>query len=399
MPTLSPRASFWTAAAVAGLALWASGAPSIVYPLYESQWHLSPAVGTLIFAAYPIALIPTLLLFGNLSDHVGRRIAILLGLVALGLGSVAFGLATGLPVVLVGRALMGVGVGLSLGPATAAMIEFGGPSRAPRASSVTTASTATGLALATLVGGALVQYAPLPLHLSFWVLVAAVLVVGVLALFLPRVRAADAGPWRPRAPYVPAGLGRMFAAGALGISAAYVVGSVFLALGAQVARELIQSSDAFVDGAVLAVSAVSIGVVAILARRLRPRRALGAAPFVLLVGVAALVASGATHSLILFVASSVVTGAGYSLLFAGGLGVIARYAPAHHRAAMISAVYAIGYLVQAGSAVALGFIATVSGLLVAIELGSIAVVALGAAAAIVANAGPRGALTRPVTIP
>ena len=61
MPTLSPRASFWTAAAVAGLALWSSGAPSIVYPLYEAQWRLSSATSTLIFAVYPLALIPVLL--------------------------------------------------------------------------------------------------------------------------------------------------------------------------------------------------------------------------------------------------------------------------------------------------------------------------------------------------
>jgi hypothetical protein len=89
---------------------------------------------------------------------------------------------------------------------------------------------------------------------------------------------------------------------------------------------------------------------------------------VVLVGVAALVASGSTHSLPLFIASSVLTGARYSLVFAGGLGVIARDAPPRHRAAVISAVYAIGYLAQSGSAVALGFIAASSGLLVAIEL-------------------------------
>ena len=32
--TLGRRASFWTAAAVAALALWTSGAPSVSYPLY-----------------------------------------------------------------------------------------------------------------------------------------------------------------------------------------------------------------------------------------------------------------------------------------------------------------------------------------------------------------------------
>ena len=81
MPTLTPRASFWTAALVAGLALWASGAPTVVYPLYAAQWNLSPAVTTAIFAAYPVVLIPVLIIFGNLSDYIGRRAAILIGLV------------------------------------------------------------------------------------------------------------------------------------------------------------------------------------------------------------------------------------------------------------------------------------------------------------------------------
>jgi MFS family permease len=397
MPTLSPRASFWTAAAVAGLALWSSGAPSIVYPLYESAWHLTPAAGTLIFAAYAIALIPVLLVFGNLSDHIGRRAGILLGLGALAAGALVFAFATGLPMVLIGRVLMGVGVGLSLSPATAAMIEFGGPERAPRASSVTTAATAGGLALATLIGGALVQLAPLPLHLTFWALLAVVAVVGAVAVFLPRTRDRGNGPWRPRAARVPVGLRRTFVASALGVSTAYAVGAVFLALGAQIARQLVQSTDALVDGAVLSISAVAIGVVAILARRLRPRLALGIGPIAVLGGMAALVGAGTLHSIALFVVSSVLAGAGYSLLFAGGLGIVATNAPAHHRAAVISAVYTVGYLVQALAALALGAVATTVGLLAAIEAGGVVLILLGAAAALTANAGPRRPRTATVT--
>jgi MFS family permease len=399
VPTLSPRASFWTAAAVAGLTLWSSGAPSIVYPLYESAWHLSSAAGTLIFAVYAITLIPVLLIFGNLSDHIGRRAAILIGLGALAAGALVFGLATGLPTLLAGRVLMGVGVGLSLSPATAGMIEFGGPERAPRASSVTTAATATGLALATLIGGALVQYAPLPLHLSFWVLLGVVAAVGALAVFLPRVRDRSIGRWRPRTPRVPAGLRRAFAAGALGVSSAYAAGSVFLALGAEVARELVRSSDALVDGAILSISAVAIGVVAILARRLRPRLALGLGPIAVVIGMAALVGAGTLHSVVLFIVSSVLTGSGYSMLFAGGLGVVAASAPTHHRGAVISAVYAVGYLVQAATALALGVVATTVGLLVAIELGGVVVVLLAIAAAAVANVPSQRPRTAAISTP
>ena len=69
MPTLSPRASFVTAALVAGLALWASGAPTVVYPLYAAQWQLSPALTTAIFAAYPVVLIPCLLYTSDAADE------------------------------------------------------------------------------------------------------------------------------------------------------------------------------------------------------------------------------------------------------------------------------------------------------------------------------------------
>ena len=84
---LSERAGFWTAASVAGLALWASGAPSVVYPLYAEEWQLQPSVTTAIFAIYPIVLVPVLIVFGNLSDVIGRRAVILMGLGALTAGS------------------------------------------------------------------------------------------------------------------------------------------------------------------------------------------------------------------------------------------------------------------------------------------------------------------------
>ncbi len=390
MSTLSPRASFVTAALVAGLALWASGAPTVVYPLYAAEWQLSPALTTAIFAAYPVVLIPVLLIFGNLSDFIGRRATILIGLAALALGSAVFVLAPDLTWVFVGRGLMGVGVGLALSPATAAMIEFGGPSRAHRASSTTTAATATGLALATLVGGALVQYAPFPLHLTFWVLTVVTLVVAALAWFFPRHTPDEsAGRWRPRGLAVPAGARREFAAGTLAVSTAYAMGAVFLALGAQIARQLIRSDNAFVDGAIISISAVMIGVVAILARPLRARVSLFFGPIALAFGLGTLVGSGLAHSLVLFIVASIFSGTGYSLLFSGGLGMVAASAPEHRRGAVISAAYVIGYLLQAICALGLGAIATSAGLLTAIEIGALPLIGLAVAALLLANIGRR----------
>jgi len=390
--TLSTRGSFWTAASVAGLALWASAAPTVVYPLYAAEWQVTPSVTTAIFAIYPIVLVPVLIVFGNLSDFIGRRAVILIGLAALGVGSVAFGLAPDLTWVFIGRALMGIGVGLSLSPATAAMVEFGGADGPRRASSTTTAATATGLALATVVGGALVQYAPWPLHLSFWVLTAITAIVAVFAAALPRhTRDEAAGPWRPRLPRMPRGERPSFVAGTLGISAAYAMGAIFLALGAQIARDLVGSDNVFVDGAIISLSAVVIGVVAVLARGLRPRLAVTLGPLLAIAGLGLLIVSGLSHSLPAFLASSIVAGAGYALMFSGGLGLVTRSAPVHERAAVISAAYVVGYLLQAAAALGLGALATASGLQVALDVGAPLILLLGVAALVVANLPRRAA--------
>jgi len=389
---LSERAGFWTAASVAGLALWASGAPTVVYPLYAEEWQLQPSATTAIFAIYPLVLVPVLIVFGNLSDVIGRRAVILMGLGALTAGSIAFGLAPDLTWVFIGRALMGIGVGLSLSPATAAMVEFGGADGPRRASSTTTAATATGLALATVVGGALVQYAPWPLHLSFWVLTAITAIVAVFAAALPRhTRDEAAGPWRPRLPRMPRGERPSFVAGTLGISAAYAMGAIFLALGAQIARDLVGSDNVFVDGAIISLSAVVIGVVAVLARGLRPRLAVTLGPLLAIAGLGMLIVSGLSHSLPAFLASSIVAGAGYALMFSGGLGLVTRSAPVHERAAVISAAYVVGYLLQAAAALGLGALATASGLQVALDVGAPLILLLGVAALVVANLPRRAA--------
>jgi len=80
---------------------------------------------------------------------------------------------------------------------------------------------------------------------------------------------------------------------------------------------------------------------------------------------------------------------GYSLLFSGGLGMVAASAPEHRRGAVISAAYVIGYVLQAACALALGAIATSAGLLSAIELGILPLVALAVGALLLANVGRR----------
>jgi len=389
-PPLGRRASFWTAAAVAALALWTSGAPSVSYPLYAAEWHLTTTTTNAIFAVYPIVLVLVLVVLGDLSDHIGRRASIVLGLVAILVGVVLFAVAPGVAWVFVGRAFMGLGVGLSLSPASAAMVDFSAPGQAARASSITTAATATGLALATLVGGALVQYAPYPLHLDYWVLAVVVAGVLVLAWSLPRhVAPEDPRPWRPRGLTVPRGLGGTFATAVLAVSAAYALGSVVLAMGAQIARQLVGSTNVLVTGGLLSVSAVVIGVVAVVSRRLPARWLIASGAVASVVGLGLLTLSATAHSLPLFFGGMVLGGAGYSFNFLGGLTLVNAHAPATHRAGMLSSVLVVAYLVQGAAALLLGAVATSGGLASALDVGTPAIGLICVAAVVLAVRRPR----------
>ena len=264
MRTTSRRTAFLTAALTAALALWTSGAPSVVYPVYGREWDVPPATTTLVFAVYPLALLVVLGLFGGLSDWIGRRAAIVLGLSLMAVGTVAFTLAPGVPVLLLGRVLTGAGAGFALSPATAALAEYAAPGRQHLAGAAATASTAFGLTFALVLGGVFVAFVPDPLHASFWPLLAGILVTLVLALRLPEGRRGS-GP-RLRLLRVHRSMTGIVAQGALGVAAAYGVGGVVLSLGADVAVGLLGTADPFVIGLVLALSAATIGGTALLAR-------------------------------------------------------------------------------------------------------------------------------------
>jgi MFS family permease len=121
---------------------------------------------------------------------------------------------------------------------------------------------------------------------------------------------------------------------------------------------------------------VVIGVVALASRRIPLGIAVPIAVVATALGFAALVLAASQHSLGLFVGFCVLTGIGYSLLFAGGLQIVGRYAPSHHRAGTLSAVYLIGYLVQGAAALWLGGEATAGGLAHAVDVGAPAIVGL-----------------------
>jgi MFS family permease len=379
---LGQRASFWVSAGVVAHTLWTSAAPALTYRLYAEEWHLTHTVTAGVFAIYPVVVVAVLIGFGDISDHIGRRATMLLGLCASLIGAFLFAVAPNVLWLFAGRALMGVGVGLTAGPSTAAMVEFSAEGQSKRAASITAAAQAFGLAAALLLGGTLTQYAPWPLHLSFWVLFVLIALLLAATWFLPRhVDGQASGRWHPKVPAIPHRLRMAFALAAIAVTTAYTHGVLILSLGGQVARDLVGSPNALVNGAALSLFAITSGVLGIVARRLRPRFAMTLGAIASAAGMALLALSVAWHGLSIFLAATALSGAGYSLLFLGGLALINGAVPAQHRGGVLSALYLFAYLSLGVVAFVLGVVATQRGLGLAVDLGA-AVITLFSLAAI-----------------
>ena len=121
-------------------------------------------------------MIAALLLFGRMSDTVGRRPVLLLGLL-LGDQRRRLSAGRGLPAAL-GRLLSGFSAGIFTGTATATLVDLAGPEGRGRATLVAAIANMGGLGCGPLLAGLLAQLAPWPLRLSFW---------ADLALLLPAV--------------------------------------------------------------------------------------------------------------------------------------------------------------------------------------------------------------------
>jgi MFS family permease len=173
---------------------------------------------------------------------------------------------------------------------------------------------------------------------------------------------------RPGRLSVPRGIRLAFAAAAASVATAYSVGAIFLSLGAQMARDLTETSDFVVIGGLLGISSIAIGVTALFLGRLPSHTAILIGAVLSLASLAVMALAAAAGSIVLLLVWCVVGGIAYSFAFTGGLGLVNRTAPARHRGATLSLLYLCSYLFQALTAVGAGALATAIGLGAAVDL-------------------------------
>jgi MFS family permease len=351
LPRLSRRSGFW-AVAFSFLALTAfATAPSALYGLYGQREHLSPITLTIVYAVYAVGVVASLLFAGHISDSYGRRTVLIPGLLAAAAASVVFLAWTSLAGLLVARLLTGVALGASVATATAYITDLdagadGAPSR--RSGIVATIANVGGLALGPLMAGALAQYVPGGLTLTFVVLLAALVVaIGVVARSPESRQPVQPRPrYRPQRLRAPAQARGQFLAASTGAFLTFAVGGLLAGLAGRFLAGPLHHPSAVLTGFVIFLNFGAGVLVQTTTTRWPAHRLIAAGLVPLLIGLIVLVASAWTSpaSLALFLIGSAVAGVGGGAIIRGSLSVVISTAREEDRAGALAGYFTAGYV-------------------------------------------------------
>jgi predicted MFS family arabinose efflux permease len=338
----SKRSSLWFLAITLLSFLAASTAPTPLYHLYQEHLQFSAATLTLIFGVYAISLLAALLTVGSLSDHLGRKPVIFTAVMLNMLAMVLFINADSVAWLISARVLQGFATGMATSVLSAALLDTD-RQQGPLVNSV---APLLGMASGAMGCGLLAEFAPLPLQLTYWVLLALFVMQALYVWRLPESVSPQSGAWASLRPtlHVPIQARRaLWLVLPINI-AVWALGGFYASLAPSLVRTATGSTSNLIGGATVAVLTVT-GALMIYTLRNRPADpVLRLGGSLLPAGVALILMAVHSASLPLFFVGTLVAGCGFGAGFLGALRSVVPLALPHERAGLMSAYYVLSYL-------------------------------------------------------
>jgi MFS family permease len=348
-------------------------AVNLEVPLYRTY---AQAVGygngltAVVFSAYVAGLLPVLIFFGGISDRLGRKPVLLLGMVSATLATGLVIVSPNIHTLFLSRILQGVGVGLSVGAGTAYLAELLGRTNGPtRAANYAAITTSLGLGSGALLTSAALLQKKTLVPLSYWGVLVMTLLCMVGAIILPASQKPSTSSRLLRLPYFPSGTSEF----GLAIAVAWAITGLIIAiLPAQLSHHHL---DMWTGPAVF----LAIGTGAFvqpLAKHLGSNRSLMSG-FVLLTLAYIFLVVGVWLGIVsLIIGGSAIAGAAcFGFTYLGGLTAVSE-AGGQERARAVSGYFLFAYLGLGLPSILVGFLADQVGVLNAlVGFGSIIIVA------------------------
>ncbi|MCW2966091.1 MAG: major facilitator superfamily 1, partial [Actinomycetia bacterium] len=333
--------------------LAASSAPTPLYAAYQAAWGFSALTTTIVFGVYAIAFLAALLTAGRLSDHIGRRPVLLVGIAGNVLALAIFVDAHSVAALVAARIVQGVATGGAIGAVGAGMLDV----EQTRGAVANATAPGLGTTIGVLLSAFAVQWLPAPTQLIY-VVFAGMLVLQMFSVaLLPETSPRAPGAWRSLIPQLalPVQIRRPLLAAAPVLFAVWALAGFYGSLGPALIDHLVGSASVVDGGLGLGILA---GVASLTTYVLRATPA----PRVMLIGTTTLIAGVGAVLLSLraasspgFFAGTALAGVGFGAGFQGGIRLVAPLAHPDQRAGVLSVLFAVSYLGLGIPAVAAGF--------------------------------------------
>ena len=376
------RAS-WTATIALLIFTMGTSIVTPLFPLYQQDFNLTDGQVTLLFAAYTLTVVPTMLVMGGVSDRIGRRKVMLPAMVCITAASLVMAFATNVEMLFLGRILQGLAIGSFLGVGTAFIVDHARIGEKAWAAIVAGLAFRLGFGLGPGMAGVVAQHSSNPTRTPFEIHVGLMVIAFIAFAVTPetirRLPKVHGGPgiWRIQVG-VPEGQMPGFAT--FLAPAAFLLGFLDATLLSVVPLYMATSLHVHNLALIGLVGFLELGlggVTPLFARNVPPRTAVmwgagGGALASLLV-----VTASTANSVGLVLAAAAIIGLLNGLTLQGATAICGVSAPLRERGKLISALYMCAY---AGTipTIALGYLAQDIGLTKAVGVFSAGAMILAA---------------------
>jgi predicted MFS family arabinose efflux permease len=345
---LSVAFAFW-------ITMAGTTAPTPLYPLYGEEFGFTPFTVTVVFAVYALGVVLGLLVFGRLSDQVGRRPVLVAATLLSVVAAVVFLLAQSVAAMLVARVVSGFSAALVTGAATASLTERLGQHSRIKPATLALFANMGGLACGTLIAGILADLAPSPLRTP-WVVMLILAAIGTLGVLVNGESSAHRSGFSLQVQplHVPAEIRSDFLRSAMAAGAGFAVLGVLTAVTGLFLGTVLHESSHALTGLVVFIAFACTALGQLLVRTLKPATALPASCLGLIVAAGLIAAAMATSTMAPLLVGAAVNGLATGIAVGHGIGGITTRSAPQHRGASVSTFFAILYSMLAVPAIGVG---------------------------------------------
>ncbi len=332
------------------MAFAASATPIPLYDIYRRADGLTYGDLSLTAVVYFIGAITALLVFGRISNHLGRKPVIFL---TFGLAAAASAIlldVDGPAPLIMGRFLLGLACGLASSAIASYIVDSAPPSAHWLAAVVVANSPMVGLTLGALASGALAQYGPYPRTLCYLAVLAGLLISAALVALSPETVKRSPGLPRSLRPdfSLPQADRRLYPVAACVFVATWALGGFYQAYGTSITANQLGARNTLTAALVFSSYLLPCAIGGPLTARFSPAKAQKAGMVLFALSVVGSLVSLKLSMIAAFLLTSAIAGAVQGAAVTGSIRSLLEDVSAKDRAGVLSLIYATSY---AGAAV------------------------------------------------